>query len=181
VEGAVKFGQHDAGALSDAARMYGYVFREHETASILVDRAIHLNANLAYAWQTRGSVSAWLGQHEEALMQLDRATRLNPIDPQNVLIDVFKAFIFVFLGRYDEACHLGDQALIRQPKLGSALRSSCVAHALAGRIEEARDLARRLREVDDKLLMNKREYIPWRREQDIARLFEGYRLAGLPE
>lgn len=181
LEGAVKFGQHDAGALSDAARMYGYVFREHETASILVDRAIHLNANLAYAWQTRGSVSAWLGQHEEALMQLDRATRLNPIDPQNVLIDVFKAFIFIFLGRYDEACHLGDQALIRQPKLGSALRSSCVAYALAGRIEEARDLARRLREVDGKLLMNKREYIPWRREQDIARLFEGYRLAGMPE
>jgi adenylate cyclase len=181
IESAVKFGQHDAGALSDAARVYGYVFLEHETAASLVDRALHLNANLAYAWRTRGSVSAWLGQHDKALMQFDHAIRLNPVDPQNVLIEVFKTFIFVFLGNYEEACHWGTQALIRQPKLGSALRSSCAAYALAGRIEEARDLVRRLNEVDEKLLLNRREYIPWRREQDIARLLEGYRLAGMPE
>jgi TolB-like protein/class 3 adenylate cyclase len=181
-DSAVRVGQDDASALSGAARTFGYLFLEHEKASTLADRAIAINPNLASAWLARGMVSAWMGQHGKALEQLDRAIRLNPIDPENYLAEGFKAFAFLFLGKYEEACYWATQALTHQPNYAPALRAGCAGHALAGRLDEAREMMRRLREIDTVThLSDAKERISFRREQDVARLLEGYRKAGLPE
>jgi hypothetical protein len=42
-------------------------------------------------------------------------------------------------------------------------------------------MLRRLREVDPTLLLHTKEFLPFRRPEDIARLLEGYRLAATPE
>jgi TolB-like protein/class 3 adenylate cyclase len=138
-ESAVRFGQDDAEALSRAAAAFAFLFFEYETASALVDMAIKINPNLAYAWRVRGWVSVWLGHHEKALEEWDRSLRLNPIDPENYTAESGRAFALLFLGKYDEACYWATQALTRQPKLAPALRSACVGHALSGRLDEARD------------------------------------------
>ncbi len=47
----------------------------------MADRAVALNPNSSLAWHCRGWVYRNVGLHEEAILSLERAVRLNPIDP----------------------------------------------------------------------------------------------------
>ena len=158
------------------------LFFEHENASTLIDSAIAINPNLAFAWRTRAFISLFLGEHERALDEVDRTVRLNPIDPQNYNTENARGFALICLGKYDEACYWAARTLTRQPKHMGALRMACVGHALSGRLDQAHEMMQRLREIDNVLrLSNFKKFAPFRRQEDVDRLFEGLRLAGLPE
>jgi TolB-like protein/class 3 adenylate cyclase/tetratricopeptide (TPR) repeat protein len=181
-ENAVKLGHDDADTLARAAHVFGYIFRELDKAKILADQAISINPNLAFAWQVRGWVSVWLGQNEQAVEQLDRSMRFNPIDPANFGAEAAKSHALVRLKRYEEAVQCAASVLTRQPKNLPALRSACVALALAGRLDEAREMLRRLLELDPLArISNIKESAPISREEDLELLVQGYRLVGLPE
>ena len=181
-ECAIRFGQDDARALSQAAFALSFLFFEHENASTLIDSAIAINPNLAYAWRARGWISMYLGDHERALHEVDRTVRLNPIDPQNYNTENARAFALLFLGKYDEACYWAARVLTHQPKHTASLRIACVGHALSERLEQAHEMMRRLREIDNFMrVSNVKEFAPFRRQEDVARFVEGLRLAGLPE
>lgn len=182
IECAVGFGQDDAVALSRAAFAQSFLFLEHESASTLVDRAISINPNLASAWGARAWISVYLGEHEKALVEVDRAFRLNPIDPSNYHLENARGFALLFIGKFDEACYWAERALARQPKITPSLRIASVGHALSGRLVQAREMMRRLREVDGIMrLSNVEDWSPFRRAEDVARFAKGLRLAGLPE
>jgi TolB-like protein/class 3 adenylate cyclase len=181
-ECAIRFGQDDARALSQAGWVLSFLFSEHENASTLIDSAIAINPNLAYAWRARAFISMYLGEHERALDEVDRTIRLNPVDPQTYNTEAARAFALLFLGKYDEACYWAARVLTRQPKQAAALRAACVGHALSGRLAKAQEAMRRLREIDSVArLSNVNKFFPFRRQEDIARMIEGYRLAGMPE
>jgi hypothetical protein len=56
-----------------------------------------------------------------------------------------------------------------------------IGHALSGRLDKARETMGLLREVDPELRLSQlKEVLPFRRPEDIARIVEGLRLAGLP-
>ena len=57
-------GQDDALALTWSGQSLVWVCREYEIGSALVDQALLINPNLAIAWQNRGLVSMWIGEHE---------------------------------------------------------------------------------------------------------------------
>jgi hypothetical protein len=62
------------------------------------------------------------------------------------------------------------------------MRIAAIGHALAGNLEEARRLATRMHQLDPGMrISNLREFLPYRRPQDVELLIEGMRLAGLPE
>jgi len=62
------------------------------------------------------------------------------------------------------------------------LRVLAASMALAGKLEEAREAAVRLMQLVPALRVSHvKELIPIRRPDDLARLEEGLRLAGLPE
>ena len=59
---------------------------------------------------------------------------------------------------------------------------ACVGHALSGRLDQAHEMMKRLREIDNVMrLSNFKKFAPFRRQEDVDRFFEGLRLAGLPE
>lgn len=179
---AIRFGRDDAQALSHAASVLAFMFFEHENASTLIDSAISINPNLAYAWRWRAWISVYLGEHERALDEVDRTVRLNPVDPQNYNTENARAFALLFLGKYDEACYWAARTLTRQPKHAATLRIACIGHALSGRLDQAREMMRRLREIDSAMRVSTaKEFTPFRRQEDVARFVEGLRLAGLPE
>jgi TolB-like protein/class 3 adenylate cyclase/Tfp pilus assembly protein PilF len=148
LESAVKLGHDDAGTLARAATGFGNLLREFDKAAVLADQAVAINPNLANAWKVRGWISIWHGQNEQALEQLDRSMRLNPIDPENYDTEAAKSVALGRLRRFDEACHWAARALMRQPKSLPALRAACVAHAHAGRLDDAREMLRRMLEID---------------------------------
>ena len=139
------------------------------------------NPNLASAWQIRGQISLYLGQHEKALKEIEQAVRLNPIDPENYLAETVRAFALLLLGKYDDACHWADHVVARDQTYAVPLRVASAGHALSGRLDKARETMGLLREVDPALRLSQlKEVLPFRRPEDIARIVEGLRLAGLP-
>jgi tetratricopeptide (TPR) repeat protein len=149
----------------------------------LIDRALALNPNLATAWFASGWLRVWLGEPDEALERLAHAMRLSPRDPQMFGVQAAIASAHFIAARYDEASTWAEKALAQQPNYGGpAARVAAASHALAGRIGQAARAIALMREVDPELrISNIGDRAPYRRPQDLARLVEGLRIAGVPE
>ncbi|HEX9461553.1 MAG TPA: adenylate/guanylate cyclase domain-containing protein [Alphaproteobacteria bacterium] len=179
---AVDLGDDDAVALSMAG--YALVFMAHdlEGGAALIDRALSMNPNLAWAWHSSGWVRDFLGEPDVAIKHLEHGMRLSPLDPF-----VFRAYAglacaHLLAGRYDDSSLWAERALQRRPNLLVAIREAAASHALAGRLPEAQKAMAQLRQCDPRLrVSNLKEWLPLRRPQDIARYEEGLRKAGLPE
>ena len=108
--------------------------------------------------------------------------RLSPLDPQIIAMQAGTAFAHFLAGRYDEASSWAEKALWEQTNYVTTLRSAAASNALAGRLAEARKIMARLRELDPTLrVSNLKDWVPLRRPEDLARLQDGLRKAGLPE
>jgi TolB-like protein len=173
-------GRDDALALSWVGFSLVWNCREYDTGSALVDQALAINPNLAVGWINRGFVSAYVGEHEGALLQLGNAMRLSPMDPETYRTETGMALAQLLRGKYDEALTWTSRALARQPNWRAAVWVAACASALAGRIDEARNILERLRQRDRSVgFTDVQEFITLRRRRDVDRILEGFRLAGL--
>ncbi|MCY1454357.1 hypothetical protein D9M71_714190 [compost metagenome] len=91
------------------------------------------------------------------------------------------ALAHFFAGRLDEAAAWAEKSLLNLPSLLAAVALLAASHALSGRMDSARQAMQRLRAQDPALrVTGLREWLPIYRDEDLARLAEGLRLAGLP-
>lgn len=110
------------------------------------------------------------------------AVRLSPLDPEMYRVQLGMALTHFFAGRFDAAMAWAEKALGNLPSLLVAVAVSAASHALAGRAGEAQQAMRRLRALNPSLrISGLKEWLPIHRPEDLARLTEGLRLAGLPE
>jgi TolB-like protein/class 3 adenylate cyclase/Tfp pilus assembly protein PilF len=175
-------GRDDALALCWAGFSLVRVCREYDTGAALVDQALSVNQNLAIGWQSRGWVSLFLGQHEAAIEQLTHALRLSPLDPESFQSEAAMAFSHLFQGRYREALQWTGRSHAHQANWPVAMRAAAVANALAGNLDEARKIVAHLRQIDPQTcILHLKEFLPYSRPEDMERMIEGLRLAGLPE
>jgi TolB-like protein/Tfp pilus assembly protein PilF len=179
---AVELDKDDAVALSCGGFALAYVAGELDAGVAFIDRALLLNPNLATAWIVSGWVRVWLGEPEAAIEHLARAMRLSPLDPLINRTRTTTAHAHFFAGRYDEALSWAAMALREWPDYQTALRIAAASNALAGRLEEARNVLERLQKLDPKLRISnlEDELGPYHRPQDVVRYIEGLRSAGLP-
>jgi len=179
---AAELGKDDATALARAGLALGYVMGDVEEGAALLDRALLLNPNLALAWNFSGWSKIFLGQPELAIERMARAMRLNPLDPLLFSLRAGTALGHLFTGRYHEAAEWADKALRERPNSPLILRIASASFALAGHLEQARQLISRLRQITPMLrVADVKGLFPLRRPQDLARYEEGLRKAGLPE
>ena len=179
---AVELGKDDAFALAASGHALAFVVRELEVGAAFIDRALVLNSNLAEAWFCGGWVKNWLGEPEPALERFARAMRLSPLDPLAVRMRSGTAHAHFFLGRYDEAASWAAIALQDNADFQPGLRVAAASNAMAGRLEQAHKAVARLRQINPVLRVSSLKEVlgPYRRE-DLSRLEEGLRQAGLPE
>jgi adenylate cyclase len=179
---ASALGGDDALALALAGQALVVVCREFDTGTALIDKALAINPNLSAGWQRRGLVSLWLGQHNAALEQFARALRLSPLDPGLFLSEGYIGMVHLFRGHYDEALSWTARALAQRPNFVVVLRAATVANAFAGNIDEARKLVARIRQISPTASISHYMSINlYQRPEDIERMVDGLRLAGLPE
>ena len=57
--------------------------RNYGTARVLLERAVALDPNAAWAWSRLGWLENYSDRPERAIMNFERALRLSPIDPMN--------------------------------------------------------------------------------------------------
>ena len=102
---------------------------------LLIDRALELDENLAAAWQRSGWVCGYAGDSEGAIESLNRAIRLNPLDPRVFLTQSAMAFAHFIAGRDEEAADWAAMALRVKPNWLPALRVAiaCQRHARPSR------------------------------------------------
>jgi TolB-like protein len=180
--GAVDLGADDAVALSAGGYTLAFVVHDLDAGSAFIDRALAVNPNLASAWQNSGWVKTFLGEPEEAIQRQTHMLRLSPLDPLSFRAQGGIAFAHFLAGRYDEASSWAEMALRQRPTFLAAIRELAAAQALAGRIPEAQQTMARLRQLDPAMrVVNVKDWVPLRRPEDLARLQDGLRKAGLPE
>jgi tetratricopeptide (TPR) repeat protein len=179
---AAELGRDDAVALCTAGFGLAYVVGDLENGAALIDRAIALNPNLAWAWYFSGWVKVWLGEPEVAIERATHALRLSPYDPYVFNMQSALAHAHFIAGRDAEALSWAEMALRERSNHHSALRILAASCAMTGRKEQARNAMTRLREIDPALrISNLGNIAPFHRPDDLARLADGLRKAGLPE
>jgi TolB-like protein len=180
---ALELGRDDAVVLCTC----GYVLAlagDLDKGMQLVNRGLGLNANYSEGW----GMSAWMslsrGDHEKALEQAGNARRLSPLDSQMFKYECLDACALFHLGRLDEAATWAARALADSPDYLPSIAISAGIHALAGRMQEARQEIERILLIFPALrLSNARQVLfpAQQREEDVTRYLEALRLAGLPE
>ena len=179
---AVDLGADDATALSGAGYALVFVAHDLDNGSAILDRALALNPNHAGALINSGWTKAFLGEPDMAIKYVTDAMRLSPLDPMSFRSLGALALAHFVAGRYDEASLWAGKALQERANFLPAIRDLAASRALAGRDSEAQAAMARLREIAPAMRVSTvKEWQPFRRPDDLARLEDGLRKAGLPE
>jgi adenylate cyclase len=179
---AVALGKDDAGALAWGGLGLALVGRELDDGAAFVDQALTLNPNLATAWHVSALIRLWLGEPEVALEHEARAMRLSPLDPLIGQMQSATAWAYLSAGRCDDASSWAGRAMREMPSWVPAHIVAAASNALAGRSDAAQQAAANLRQLSPTFRLSQVGNIfPLRRPEDLTRLVDGLRRAGLPE
>ena len=179
---AAELGRDDAVALCTAGMALAYIVGDLDYGAALIDRALLLNPNLAWAWHFSGWVKVWLGEPEVAIEHLARAMRLSPHDPQIFSMQAATASAHFFAGRYAEALSWAEMAIRELPDYIPSTSVAAASGALAGNHAAAGNAMARLRQLMPELrIANLKDQFPIRRSDHFDRWAEAMRKAGLPE
>ncbi|MFY9956236.1 adenylate/guanylate cyclase domain-containing protein [Bradyrhizobium sp.] len=138
----------DAYVLAITSFVFGTLNDEFERGAACAERAVAINPNLAAAWNARGWMSLHLGEPEIALDAFGRSLRLNPLDPAMVprTLSGLAAACLV-TGKYDDGVRWSEQALAQQPRNLLALIIFVGNARRAGREDDAKNGAARIRKL----------------------------------
>jgi adenylate cyclase len=178
---AIECDRDDARVLALAGFPLAYVVGEVERAAALVSRAIEIDPSLGLARHWMGWINVYLGDHEAAIEQLEMAQRLNPLDPRRYGAVTAMAYAHFFAGRHDEASRIAAAATRQQPNYLPGQRIMMACHAVTGRLEEARASCAVAMQIDPSQQVSGDKSLAPFRPQDLRKLREAYRLAGMPE
>jgi TolB-like protein/tetratricopeptide (TPR) repeat protein len=180
-ERAMQLDQDDPLVLAHAAQVFSYMLEEPETGSAIAARAVALDPNLVIGRLWAGQAQNYLGNHDAAIEQFLAAIRLSPIDPHLFLPQTGMASAHFFAGRYEEGLSWATRAIQRQPNYPSARRMLMANLAMAGRFAEARRACDAILQADSALRISGIKSAPFRRLEDIEKLEQAWRIAGVPE
>ncbi len=111
--------------------------RNFGTARIMLERAVALDPNAAWAWSRLGWVENYADHPDRAIENFERALRLSPFDPMNFNNYVGMGSAHEVAGRYDEAAALYRRGLQERPHAVWILRNLVTSLVGAGRMQEA--------------------------------------------
>lgn len=112
--------------------------RNYGTARILLERAIALDTNAAWALSRLGWLEVYADRPEAAFQHFEHAMRLSPLDPMNFNNLVGMASAHQISGDYETSATMFENALMERPSAFWIHRNLAPALLAAGRIEEAK-------------------------------------------
>jgi adenylate cyclase len=155
--------------------------RNHGTARILLERAVTLDPNAAWAWSRLGWVENYADQPKKAIEHFQRALRLSPIDPINFNNYVGIGSAHEISQEYDEAAALYRRGLQERPNARWIYRNLAACLSGAGRMEEAQQAYAELMRSYPDLTIPKFKQAMVFSPSALERMAENLRKLGLPE
>jgi tetratricopeptide (TPR) repeat protein len=154
---------------------------EHDEAIRWSQRAVALNPGEVESYAWLANVLSYAGRSAEALEQLEHARRLDPLHPP--LWDFYIGRALLHLGRYQEALVWLETCSRRAPNFafGHARRYMAAALAQLGRLDEARVALPAPAAAQGYASIGEIQADSYRESDELERLVEGLRKAGMPE
>ena len=153
----------------------------HGTARVLLERAVTLDPNAAWAWSRLGWLENYADQPQKAIGNFERALRLSPIDPMNFNNYVGMGSAHEVAQEYDKAAAFYLRALEERPNAVWIYRNLASSRSGAGRVEDAKQaFAEMMRSYPD-LTVSKYKQAMVFSPAVLNRMAENLRKLGLPD
>jgi adenylate cyclase len=150
------------------------------TARVLLERAVALDPNAAWAWSWLGYLESLCERPERAIENFERALRLSPLDPMNFNTLVGMGFAHQAAQDYDKAVALYRRALEERPHTAWIYRYLAAALAGAGRMVEAKQtFSEMVRNYPDLTVSKFRQAMP--SSPAVDRIVDNLKKLGLPD
>lgn len=178
---AVELGQNDAVALAAGAHALAHLAGDLDNSVALLDRALALDPNLAFAWYLGGFVRLWRGHPDDAIRCLARAIRLNPLSSDLHRMEVGTAMAHLLAGRTEDALSWAEKAARHLPDRMLPIIILAAIFVRSDREGDARALLERLQQFERApCIAELNQWLPFQRSQDLEVFAEALREAGLP-
>jgi adenylate cyclase len=152
--------------------------KDLDRAEAEIEVALKLNPSLALAHNLRGTIWTFSGQPLDAIPEIEQAMRLDPaVSPQFLH---FLGLAYLMAEKYETAAALLRQRIILVPNtdFSRAILTSALGHL--GEIEDARRVWAELMEINPKYSFFAHVgRQPFKRKEDVERIAEGLRKAGV--
>jgi len=157
------------------------IVRNHGTARVLIERAVAIDPNSAWAWSRLGWLDNYSDRPQLAIEKFERALRLSPLDPMNFNNYVGIGAAHEVAQDYDKAVALFRRALEERPHAMWIYRSLAAVLSGAGRMEEAKAAyAQMLRSYPDLTASKFRQAMVFS-PAALDRMIDNLRKLGLPD
>jgi adenylate cyclase len=157
------------------------ITREFQRAASMLDRALFLDPNSAWAWNRSGWLHNYRDDPEVAIQHFERSLRLSPFDPMAFNCEMGIGSAHFIARRYDQAAHWQEKALMTKPSAIWIHRTLAPAYALAGEIDKAKEsVAELLKGYPGLRIADITQALAFSKEV-MSRLGDGLRQAGLPD
>ena len=154
--------------------------REHQKSTSEGQKAIVLNPNWADGYMLLGHNLVFAGKPEEAISNLEMATRLDPF-ARSAYFHIL-GMAYREAGRYEEAIAACQEAIRRQPNNEFAHLILASTYIVAGREPEARAEAAEALRINPMFSLKRLAKVrPHIDPENTARMVDALRKAGLPE
>ena len=173
---AVRAAPDDPTTLGNAAGVLGSFGGDINPAIALADRALALNPSFAGGWRMSGWLRLWAGDLDVAIEHFETAFRLSPREKDRAHSMGIGEAQFL-QRRFNEAIITLLNALEALPGHAGIYRylASCYAHM--GRLDEAREMVRRLRAIAPTVMPHAMYGLQWRNPEHREFFLSGLRLA----
>jgi tetratricopeptide (TPR) repeat protein len=156
-----------------------FVRRNTDDAAAHFARATELNPNFAAAHGYWGYALSFDGRSDEAIERMSLAMRMSPHDRQNSIYMGGMGVANYLAGRYNEAIDWARKAVQQGPSMTAPHRILCASLAQAGRLDEARRVLDRVRDMQPYISIDWVErMVPYTSAQ-LPHFLAGLRKAGL--
>ncbi len=151
------------------------------TARVLLERAVAIDPNGAWAWSRLAWIDVYSDRPAEAIEKFERALRLSPLDPMNFNNYVGIGGAHENAEDYDQAVAFYRRGLEERPHALWLYRHLACALCGAGRMDEARQAyAQMLRAYPDLTVAKFRQAMAFQ-PGTLERMVENLRKLGLPD
>ena len=170
---ALRWAPDDPDALANAGFVLGVLGEDIDLAIASIDRSLALNPSFARGWAWSAVLRNVAGQPDIAIEHFNRSLRLNPRDRMGTFSIPLGTSYFL-KRQFDDAASILLASVQEAPTFAVAYRllASCYAHM--GRLDDAREIVRRLREITPVVVPH---VIPNRTPEHRELLLSGLRLA----
>ena len=155
--------------------------RNHGTARVLLERAVTLDPNAAWAWSRLGWLENYADQPQKAIGNFERALRLSPIDPMNFNNYVGIGSAHEVAQEYDQAASCYRRALEERPNASWIYRNLASVLSGAGRVDEAKQVFAELMRYYPELTISRFKQAMVFSPAVLDRMAENLRKLGLPD